>query len=127
MRFFRGDYFCGDVTHGYADGNRRVVHDNWSLFETQIPWMAEFHFKNTDEIYNSTFGFGPGERGRGIVDLARFRRLLEDNADRFPIPDVTGYLELNHVKHGRDYTDPTLGKALSESLAALRDNFDFAR
>lgn len=119
-------YFCADISHGYADVDRKLVEDNWSLFEVQIPWIAEFHFKNTDAIFNSTFGFNAEERKRGIVDLARFRKLIDANADRFPVPDVTGYLELNHVKHGRDYTDSSLHTVLTESLAALRDNFDFA-
>ena len=119
-------YFCGDISHGYADRERRVVHDNWSLFEAQIPRMCEFHFKNTDAVFNSTFGFGEDERKRGIVDLARLRALIETNADAFPIEDVTGYLELNNVKMGRDYTDCILGPYLGESLAALKQAFVFS-
>ena len=61
------------------------MHDNWSLFEMQVPWMREFHFKNTDSIFNSTFGFGPEERGRGIVDLARLKAVIDANAGRFPV------------------------------------------
>lgn len=119
-------YFCGDISHGYAGADRAVAADNWSLFECQIPHMCEFHFKNTDAIFNSTFGFGSEERKRGIVDLARLRGMIEDNADRFPVENVTGYLELNNIKLGRDYTDAALGAYLRESVAVLRDNFDFS-
>ena len=119
-------YFCGDISHGYADGERRVVHDNWSLFEAQIPRMCEFHFKNTDAVFNSTFGFGEEERKRGIVDLGRLRSLVEAGADAFPVEDVTGYLELNNIKMGRDYTDCVLGPYLKESLAALKQAFAFS-
>lgn len=118
-------YFCGDISHGYADADGRVVHDNWSFFEGQIPHMCEFHFKNTDAIFNSTFGFNAEERRRGIIDLARLRRLIDDNASRFPVDNVTGYLEMNHIKFGRDYTDNKVGTVLRDSLAALRDHFDF--
>lgn len=115
--------YCGDISHGVADAGKVVVHDNWSLFETAIPWMSEFHFKNTDAIFNSTFGFSPAERERGIVDLARLRELIEGNADRFPVREITGYLEIGGPKVGRDYTDPHLGRALAESLEALKENF----
>jgi hypothetical protein len=115
--------YCGDISHGVADAERTVVHDNWSLFEAAIPWMSEFHFKNTDSIFNATFGFGPAERERGIVDLARLRALVERNADRFPVREITGYLEIGGPKVGRDYTDPALGAALGESLAALTAHF----
>jgi len=116
-------YFCGDISHGVADAERRVVNDNWTMFELEIPWMWEFHFKNTDSIFNSTFGFGPAERGRGIVDLGRLRELLARNASRFPSDDVTGYLELPGPKLGREYTDSLLRGELEESLAALRAEF----
>jgi ribulose-phosphate 3-epimerase len=115
--------YCGDISHGVADRERRVVHDNWDLFELEIPWMGEFHFKNTDAIFNSTFGFGPGERERGIIDLARLAALIETNSDRFPLPEVTGYLEIPGPKLGRDYADCHVGEALVGSLAALKEHF----
>lgn len=118
-------YFCADISHGYADADSNVIEDNWSLFAAQVPYIAEFHFKNTDARFNSTFGFNAEERDRGIVKLDRFRKLLDDNAGRFPVEDVTGYLELNHIKFGRDYTDIKLGPVLTESLAAIKENFDF--
>jgi hypothetical protein len=114
--------YCGDISHGVANREKRVVHDNWDLFALEIPWMGEFHFKNTDAIFNSTFGFGPGERARGIIDLARLAALIEANAGRFPLPEVTGYLEISGPKLGRDYTDCDAGEALLESIAALQEH-----
>jgi ribulose-phosphate 3-epimerase len=116
-------YLCGDISHGVADEKGHVLHDNWEMFEREIPWMWEFHFKNTDAIYNSTFGFGSEERSRGIVDLKRLRDILEKNATRFPSDEVTGYLELPGPKLGRDYSDGLLRGQLEKSLAALREEF----
>jgi len=118
---------CGDISHGLADADRRVVHDNWALFEMQIPWMREFHFKNTDPVFNATFGFGPEERPKGIVDLRRLAALIESHAGHFPCGEVTGYLEIPGPKLGRDYTDPSLERMLVESLQALRAAFDQER
>ncbi len=115
---------CVDISHGVADEEGRVLHDNWSLFELAIPWMWELHFKNTDRIFNATFGFGPEERARGIVDLARLKRLIDANAARFPAPDVTGYLEIGGPKVGREYADRHLERMLLESLEALKSVFD---
>ena len=112
-------HLCGDISHGIADADGNVTHENWSLFEMQIPWMREFHFKNTDAIFNSTFGFGPEERRRGIVDLARLRKLICSNAGRFPCSEVTGYLEIAGPKVGREYADRHLERMLVESLQAL--------
>ena len=114
---------CGDISHGVADAEGRVIHDNWSLFEMQIPWMREFHFKNTDAIFNSTFGFGPAEREKGIVDLRRLRSLIDANAARFPSAEITGYLEIPGPKLGRDYTDHHLERMLVESIQALKAVF----
>jgi len=100
------------------------MHDNWSLFEMEIPWMWEFHFKNTDAIFNSTFGFDPEERARGIVDLARLKKLIDSNRGRFPNPELTGYLEISGPKTGREYTDRHLEGMLVRSLEALKDVFD---
>jgi sugar phosphate isomerase/epimerase len=115
---------CADISHGIADAGRKVVHDNWSLFEWEIPWMWEFHFKNTDAVFDSTFGFAPEERARGVVDLQRLKRLIRENADRFPVKEITGYLELNGPKTGRDYTDVHLERMLVQSLEAIKAVFD---
>jgi ribulose-phosphate 3-epimerase len=115
--------FCADTSHGLADPERRVVVDNWALFEAGIPHTREFHFKNTDKRFDRTFGFSEEERARGIVDLGRLRALIDVNADRFPVRELVGYLELPGPKTGRDYTDNLLGSALSESLAAVKAVF----
>ena len=115
--------FCADISHGLADRDRRVVVDNWRLFEAGIPHTREFHFKNTDDRFDRTFGFSTEERSRGIVDLRRLRALIDANADRFPVRELVGYLELPGPKTGRDYTDNLLGPALCESLAALKAVF----
>jgi hypothetical protein len=114
---------CADISHGVADAEGKVVHDNWSLFEMEIPWMWEFHIKNTDGIFNSTFGFGPEERAKGIVDLHRLKRLIDDNGKRFPVDEITGYLEIGGPKTGRDYTDHHLRRMLVQSIEALQEVF----
>ena len=111
---------CSDISHGYADAEGRVVHDNWSRFEHEVPWMGEFHIKNTDALFDATFGFSKGEQSRGIVDLARFRDLLEANRDRFPVEEVVGYLETGGPKLGRDYSDHRLADMLRESIRSIR-------
>ena len=120
-------YLCGDISHGVADANSKVIHGNMELFEFEIPWMAEFHFKNTDAIFNSTFGFNPEETKRGIVKLAEVRSIIERTADRWPVKDVVGYLEIGGPKIGRDYSDPQLGPQLRASLRAIKETFkDFS-
>jgi sugar phosphate isomerase/epimerase len=115
---------CADISHGVADADGRVVHDNWSLFEMEIPLMWEFHFKNTDAMFKSTFGFSPEERTRGIVDLGRLKGLIHANTDRFPRREITGYLEMDGPKLGRDYSDRHLERMLVESLQALKAVFN---
>ncbi|MDX2109321.1 MAG: TIM barrel protein [Verrucomicrobiota bacterium] len=119
-------YLCGDISHGVADVNGTVIHNNWDLFAHEAPWLAEFHYKNTDAKFNSTFGFSPEEKARGIVDLAKFKALIEANATKYPVKDLVGYLEIGGPKIGRDYTDPLLGKTLRESLRALKDVYGVA-
>jgi ribulose-phosphate 3-epimerase len=119
-------YFCGDISHGYANAAGKIVHDNWELFTLQIPRMCEFHFKNTDAIFNSTFGFSPSERAKGVVELGRLSRLLASKTGNFPVEAVVGYLEIGGPKHGRDYSDPGLGTALRESLSALQSGIAFS-
>jgi hypothetical protein len=116
-------YLCGDISHGVADRERRVLHGNLELFQFEIPWMAEFHFKNTDAVFNSTFGFSPEEKTRGIVDLAVLKEVIDRHAGQWPVADVAGYLEIGGPKTGRDYSDPELGPQLRASLRALREVF----
>ncbi|TVR33997.1 MAG: sugar phosphate isomerase/epimerase [Spirochaetaceae bacterium] len=132
MRAFRGSadhrgtatavpvYLCGDISHGYADAEGRVVESNLQLFETAIPYMCEFHFKNTDERFASTFGFSAEEQRRGIVDLEQVIASIWHNRSRWPVSRVTGYLELPGPKLGRDYSDVTLGRDLSDSVSAIQ-------
>ncbi len=55
-------YLCSDVSHGLADPMGAVVHSHMEIFEHAIPWMWEFHLKNTDARFESTFGFRPAAR-----------------------------------------------------------------
>lgn len=117
-------WLCADISHGLADAHRHVLLDNVGLFTAGAPWTAEFHFKNTDALFNSTFGFAPEEIARGIVDLAGWREIIHGLAARFPVTPLIGYLEIGGPKTGRDYTDPLLGPALRTSLRAIRRVFD---
>jgi len=116
-------YLCGDISHGVANAQRNVVHSNVELFEFSMPWMAEFHFKNTDAIFNSTFGFSPDERRRGIVNLGCIRSVIEKHAASVPVNELVGYLEIGGPKLGRDYSDPLLSSQLRTSLRALTEEF----
>ena len=113
-------YLCGDTSHGVADGEGTVLHGCLELFEYGIPYMAEFHFKNTDAIFNSTFGFAPEERARGIVDLDEVFGIIRRSGDRWPVDVVVGYFETTGPKTGRDYSDRRLRGILAESLSALK-------
>ena len=116
-------YFCGDISHGLADQGRKVLHGNLELFELEIPYMAEFHFKNTDEFFNATFGFSSEEMKRGIIDLNEIKAMIQRNAEKWPVDDLAGYFEFTSLKLGRDYSDYKLGEILSDSLTALKEVF----
>jgi ribulose-phosphate 3-epimerase len=115
--------FCTDISHGYADAERHVIHTNLELLEAALPWTVELHLKNTDEIFNATFGFGPEERERGIVELQAVRELLEKNAHAIPVPELICYLELPGPKIGRDYTDALLETQLRQSIEHIQTVF----
>ena len=117
-------FLCGDISHGLADKDQIEIHSNIDLFEVAIPHMCEFHFKNTDAIYNSTFGFSEEERNRGIVDLGQIKDLIYKNSHRWPVDQVVGYLEIGGPKLGRDYSDHLLESQLQESINALKTFFD---
>lgn len=117
-------YLCGDISHGIADQHGKVVHSNLELFELAIPYMVEFHFKNTDEIFHSTFGFSPQEIRKGIIHLEEIKEMITRNAEKWPVDDIVGYLELSGPKLGRDYSDYRLGQALTESLMTLKRVFE---
>ncbi|MBD3243247.1 MAG: hypothetical protein GF331_21840 [Chitinivibrionales bacterium] len=115
---------CTDVSHGYADRDERVVYDNMQLLEAALPYTTEIHLKNTDALFNSTFGFTAAERERGIVDIARVRDMLVENAERLPVDTLTGYLEIGGPKTGRDYSDWRLEEQLRESLRWCKAHFE---
>ena len=116
-------WFCGDISHGLVDAEGRVVHDHWELFRAALPWMWEFHFKNTDSRYHSTFGFGPSDRERGIVRLAELAAILAEESAAVRASELVGYLEIGGPKLGRDYSDPLLRGQIEESIAAIREAF----
>lgn len=114
-------WLCGDISHGLADIDKKIVYSNIDLFKAAMPMMNEFHFKNTDAIYNSTFGFSDEELKKGIVDLAEVKKLCDEGA--WATNDVVGYLEIMGTKIGRDYTDPFLADTLRTSLRAIKNVF----
>lgn len=117
-------YLCGDVSHGVANSDRAVIHSNMELFEHAVPYMAEFHFKNTDRFFDSTFGFGEDDRVRGIVDLNKIKNIIWRRKSEWPVDEVIGYLEIGGPKLGRDYSDRLLPRMLEESIDALKNVFD---
>ena len=115
--------YCVDVAHGYADQQGRVHWNNMELLEVTLPYLDHVHLKNTDHIFNATFGFNPEERARGIVQIEAVRALLLANADLIQVEEVVGYLEIGGPKTGRDYSDYKLEEMLRESLQYLRQTF----
>jgi ribulose-phosphate 3-epimerase len=116
--------FCADVAHGYVAADGRVVFDNLQMLEAGLPWTHELHLKNTDRLFNSTFGFTAAERKQGIVDIPKIRDFLLARAARLPVEELTGYLEMSGPKLGRDYSDGALESLLRESLRYLKEAFE---
>ncbi len=116
--------YCADTSHGYADQDATVVYSHLELFEATYPYLTELHLKNTDAIFNSTFGFSEAERAKGIVDLATIRDSLHAHAEELPRKDLIAYLEIGGPKTGRDYTDNRLEAALRDSLRYVREVFE---
>lgn len=117
-------YLCSDISHGLCDAGKKIVRSNVEMFAECLPMACEFHIKNTDAIYSSTFGFNEEETMRGIVDLAALKAICDRSAAKWPVNDVVGYLEIMGPKIGRDYSDPLLGRELRASLRALKAVFD---
>lgn len=115
--------YCTDIAHGYIDQQNQVRFNHLELFEATLPYLYEVHLKNTDARFNSTFGFSPPEREKGIVDVSQFRRLLLDRSADLPVTELTGYLEIGGPKLGRDYSDSQLEQQLRESLRHLKRTF----
>lgn len=120
-------YYCADISHGVCDIDQNELYGNTELFEYGLPYTSEFHFKNTDNIYNSTFGFEPENLERGIVDLASLKQVLDKNAEKIPVDVLIGYLEIGGPKLGRDYSDPLLERQLELSLEKIQSVFTAKR
>jgi len=116
-------YLLGDISHGYADKDGKIIYSNIQLFQHAIPYMCEFHFKNTDSIFNQTFGFTREELSRGIIDLSIIKKIIYQNSEKWPVNEVTGYLEHPGPKLGRDYSDIRLEQMLAESMHTLKKYF----
>ena len=116
-------FLCGDISHGLAGPDYQVVHNNTELFRHGLPYMAEFHIKNTDQVFSSTFGFSDDEIGKGVVDLEEIKKILKQNLGKIPVDDMVGYLEISGPKLGRDYSDPLLERSIRDSLRAIRKVF----
>lgn len=115
--------FCGDISHGYADAQGRVVYEPLQLLEATLPQLCELHLKNTDAQFNSTFGFDAESRKRGIIDVAEVIDWLHARAEQLPVTELVCYLEIGGPKLGRDYSDRHLRQQLADSLEHLREVF----
>lgn len=115
--------YCFDISHGYVDDTRRVRHTSMELLDAAMPYITEIHLKNTDELHESTFGFTPADREKGIVDVPQFRDRLMADSVRLPVRNLVGYLEIGGPKLGRDYSDRELEKSLRVSIRYLRETF----
>ncbi len=111
---------CADIAHGYVDAAGRVQCDHFELLAAAMAWTCEAHLKNTDAMYDATFGFGAADRARGIIDAAAIADLYRAHAGSLPVDQLVGYLELSGPKLGRDYTDPLLDSMLRQSLQHLK-------
>lgn len=115
--------YCFDISHGYVDENRDIQYTSFELLDKALPYTTEIHLKNTDAILESTFGFTPADRARGVIDVERVREYLLANADLLPEKDVIGYLEIGGPKLGRDYSDRELECQLRLSIRYLQSTF----
>ncbi len=114
-------YLCSDISHGIADYKKTIIHNNYDLFRHSIPWMAEFHIKNTDALFQSTFSFATEEeRQAGIVKLEALSSMICENRHRFPVNEIVGYLEISGPKLGRDYSDRELEAQLRSSVSYMQ-------
>jgi ribulose-phosphate 3-epimerase len=118
--------YCIDIAHGYADSDRKVVHDHFALMQVGLPYTSEVHLKNTDALYNATFGFSEADRQRGIVDVSAVRAFYARHSSDLPVHELIGYLEIGGPKLGRDYSDGHLGPVLRASLKHLREAWEIA-
>lgn len=117
---------CFDTSHGYADEEGISRCRPAQLLEASLPWLAELHLKNTDDMYCSTFGFSDMDLVRGIIDLVSVRDMLRRNAEKLPQSHLVAYLEIGGPKLGRDYSDKMLEQELEASIKHLKTVFDVA-
>ena len=115
--------FCIDTSHGWADHDGMVRETPEQLITSSLPWLAELHLKNTDSLFNSTFGFSDAERAKGIVNLALVRDMLHAHAAVIPVKHQIAYLEMGGPKLGRDYSDCKLEAMLRASIGHIREVF----
>ena len=115
--------YCIDIAHGWAGSDKAIKVDHWGLLEAGLPWCRELHLKNTDKMYDKTFGFRAAERSAGIIDVTACRTWLEQRASKLPVQELVGYLEIGGPKLGRDYSDSGLEEMLRESLRHLRETW----
>jgi hypothetical protein len=115
--------YCTDIAHGYADSEGNVIETHIDLLKASFPWLYEIHLKNTDAMFDSTFGFNEEERAKGIVDAGEIKQILLDGADQIPVDTLGCYLEIGGPKLGRDYSDHQLEKTLTDSLVYLKQFF----
>jgi ribulose-phosphate 3-epimerase len=91
--------------------------------QATLPYLREIHLKNTDRLFNATFGFSETERAQGIIQVERIRDVLLTHAEVIPVNEVVGYLEIGGPKTGRDYSDFKLEGMLRQSLRYLQKTF----
>ncbi len=115
--------YCSDVSHGWANQEKIIIENNYDYFIASFPYLYEFHFKNTDSIYNSTFGFELENLERGIIDVKEVYSILMEKQNEIPVTKVIGYLEHPGPKFGRDYSDYLLERWLRESLKYLKEQW----
>jgi len=115
--------YCSDISHGYWNADKTECVNHIDLFKASLPWLYEVHLKNTDANYGSTFGFEPANVEKGIIDVAEFRKIIDDNAETIPVDTLHCYLEIGGPKLGRDYSDGGLEAQLRQSLRYLQENF----
>ena len=115
--------YCFDISHGYVDENRDMQYSNHELLDAALPYITEIHLKNTNLVLDSTFGFAPDERARGIIDVEHVRDHLLANAALLPVTNLIGYLEIGGPKLGRDYSDLELERQLRTSIRYLQETF----
>ncbi len=115
--------YCVDIAHGYVDARSQIRQDHRTLLEASLPHIRELHLKNTDPMYQATFGFSPPELAKGIIHIEPIRDLLLARARQLPVSNLIGYLEIGGPKLGRDYSDPALEEMLRESLRYLKEVF----